>query len=268
MELIRQESNEWVFEDSTISHEVDEEFDAALEAADQGDLRVAERLARLVLRKCPDHIDALHHLALWLGERGDTLAAYVHCQAAVAIGLQAIPPDFNWKRSRLRWGYLENRPFMRAYQALALHRMDQRAWDDAILILGRLLAVNPNDNQGVRYELPKCWFETGDVDAVVEHCRAHRNDASPFIRYTNALALTMADRIPEGREALASAIRSSPLVARELLAKRHPEPDDGFAGSYVVGGPSEAWVYWDAYGTYWRRSKDAMKLLRELASVA
>lgn len=192
MELIRQESNDWVFDDSTISHEVDEEFDAALEAADQGDLRLAERIARRVLRKCPDHIDALHHLALWLGERGDTLAAYVHCQAAVAIGLQAIPPAFNWKRSRLRWGYLENRPFMRAYQALALHRMDQRAWDD----------------------------------------------------------------------------RSSPLVARELLAKRHPEPDDCFAGSYVVGGPSEAWVYWDAYGTYWRRSKDAMKLLRELASVA
>ena len=188
--------------------------------------------------------------------------------AAVAIGLQAIPPAFNWKRSRLRWGYLENRPFMRAYQALALHRMDQRAWDDAILILGRLLAVNPNDNQGVRYELPQCWFETGDVDAVVEHCRAHRTDTSPFIRYTNALALTMASRVPEAREALESAIRGSPLVARELLAERHPEPDDGFPGSYVLGGPSEAWVYWDAYGTYWRRSKEAMKLLRELADVA
>lgn len=77
----------------------------------------------------------------------------------------------------------------------------------------------------------------------------------------------MANQGPEAREALESAIRASPLVARELLAEHHPERDDGFPGSYVLGGPSEAWVYWDAYETYWRRSKNAMKLLRELASV-
>ena len=30
-------------------------------------------------------------------------------------------------------------------------------------ILSRLLAVNPNDNQGVRYELPGRWFETATL---------------------------------------------------------------------------------------------------------
>ena len=109
MQLTKHDDNEWVFGDPAISYDIEEQFDAALEADDQGDSETAERMVRDVVRKCPNHIDALHHLSLWLGERGDTLGAYVYCQAAVAIGLHAIPRDFDWGRSRLPWGCLENR---------------------------------------------------------------------------------------------------------------------------------------------------------------
>ena len=187
MELIEQFENEWVFHDPTIT-EIDEDFYDALEVAGGGDLRAAERMARDIVHRCPNHIDALHHLALWMGERGDTVSAYAFCQAAVSIGLHAIPPDFHWNRSRMEWGHLENGPFMRAYHALAIQRMEQLAWEAAILILSRLLAVNPNDNLGVRYELPACWLETDDTAAVIEHCRHHEDDASPFMVYSHVLA--------------------------------------------------------------------------------
>ena len=250
--------------DPAISYQIEEEFDAALEADDQGDSATAERIALDVVRKCPNHIDALHHVSLWLDERVDDLAAYVFCQAAVAIGLHAISANFDLGRCHIPWSYLRNRPFLRAYHALARHRIEQQSWDDAILILGRLLAVNPNDDQGVRYEIPDCWFATGNIDAVVEHCRGQDGDASPFISYSNALALTLAKRVPEAIEALAGAIRASPLVADKLLADRHPEPDNDFPGSHVLGGPSEAWLYCNHYGEYWQHSDAAMKLLRQL----
>ena len=219
MKLIEQFENEWVFEDPTITLAIDDEFEEALEASRRGDLRAAERIARAVVRKCPNHIDALHHLAIWTKKQGDTVTAYAFCQAAVSIGLHAIPPDFQWDHSRLAWGHLENRPFMRAYHNLAIHRMEQQAWEAAIEILSRLLAVNPNDNQGVRYELPGCWFETGDIATVIEHCRRHDDDGSPFMLYPNALAHVLADDTPAAQRALKRAILAQP-PRRQRVAGR------------------------------------------------
>ena len=69
---------------------------------------------------------------MWIEKRGDMVTAYAFCQAAVSIGLHAIPPDFHWDRSRMEWGHLENRPFMRAYHNLAIHRTKQKAWEARI----------------------------------------------------------------------------------------------------------------------------------------
>ena len=264
MELIEQFENEWVFQDPTITPAIDDEFEEALEASRRGDHRAAERIARAVVRRCPNHVDALHHLAIWIKERTDIVTAYAFCQAAVSIGLHAIPPEFHWDRSRLTWGHLENRPFMRAYHNLAIHRMEQQAWEAAIEILSRLLAVNPNDNQGVRYELPGCWFETGNIAAVIEHCRRHDDDASPLMLYSNALAHVLADDTPAAQSALKHAILAQPLVAKELLADRHPEPQRSYPGTYTIGGRAEAWDYWKLNGEYWRRSDTATALLRRI----
>ena len=264
MELIEQFDNEWVFHDPTITPAIDDEFEEALEASRRGDHRAAERIARAIASRCPNHIDAHHHLAMWIEKRGDMVTAYAFCQAAVSIGLHAIPPDFHWDRSRMEWGHLENRPFMRAYHNLAIHRMRQKDWEAAIGILSRLLAVNPNDNQGVRYELPQCWFETGDIASVIRHCRRHDDDGSPSMLYPIALAYVLAGDTPAARGALKRAILAAPLVAKELLADRHPEPARSYPGTYAMGGRSEAWEYWKLDGEYWRCSDTAMALLRRV----
>ena len=263
MELVERCENEWVFHEPAITPDIEEEFENALETDSQGNPQAAERFVRGIVCKCPNHIDALYHLSIWIEERGDTLTAYAFCQAAVAVGLHAIPGNFHWDRSHLPWSHLDNRPFLRAYHALAIHRIKQRAWDPAIEILSRLLHVNPNDNQGVRYELPACWFETGDISAVIGHCACHDDDASPFILYSSALAYILANRIPEARTALLRAIHGQPLVAKELLARQHPEPERFIPGAITVGGQSEAWEYWNHNGKYWQRSDTAMTLLRQ-----
>lgn len=264
MELVESHhENEWVFHDPTLTEGIEDKFDQALEAYDDGRDEEAEELARSVVLECPNHIDALHHIGLYCEDRGDTVGSYAFCQAAVAIGLHAIPAAFDWERDRIPWGILANRPFLRAYHTLGIHRMEDAAWQEAIIIFKRLLAVNPNDNQGVRYILPKCWFETNNAAAVIDLCELYPDDRGPDILYSKALALSDLKRTDEARAAVQECIVVRPLVAREILADRHVEPERKYPGHITVGGADEAWEYWRVYGCHWLGSKLAMDLLRE-----
>lgn len=263
MELVQHHEGEWIFEDAAITNEVESKFVEALDAYDDGLHEEAEVSVRQVLAECPNHIDALYHLGLFLEDRGDALGGYVYCQAAVSVGLQAIPETFRWADNRITWSHLDNRPFLRAYHALAFHRMGQSAWHDAIVILKRLLAVNPNDNQGARHLLPKCWFEVNDAAAVIDLCQRYADDSAPETLYSHALALAITKRTNEARDVLQHCVRRLPLVAKELLSRRHPEPAREHSGAITLGGADQAWEYWKEYGRYWRKSKSAMTLLRE-----
>ena len=267
MELVELEENQWIFRDPALTHEIENRFNDALDAYDDGHHEEAETQVRAVVAACPTHIDALHHLGMFLGGR-DTIESYVYCQAAVAIGLQALPATFRWETARLSWLELDNRPFLRAYHELAIHRMEQGAWHDAIVILKRLLAVNPNDNQGNRHLLPQCWFEVRDAGAVIDLCERYAGDGMPEILYSKALALALAKRAPEARAALQTCVSRLPLVAKELLSRKHPEPERTRSGAITLGGADQAWEYWKEYGRYWRKSKSAMALLREAAEGA
>lgn len=265
MELVERHQDEWVFYSPAITLDIEEEFDDALEVYyDQRDVDAAERIVREVLCKCPEHIDALHHLSIWTEARGDAVGGFAFCQAAVAVGLRAIPSDFQWNRSKLPWTHLSNRPFLRSYRGLALHAIQRQDWNNAITILSRLLAVDPGDNQGVRHELPGCWLETGNFSAVVYHCHRYRDEESPNIWYSLALALILAERVRDAQQVLLQAICFRPLVAREILADSHPEPNRKYAGAYTADGITEAWDYYNRCGKYWKRSATAMTLLRRL----
>ena len=263
MELIEVGQDEWHFSDSSLTSEIMDEFHDALNLREEGRDHEAESVISSVLTACPNHIDALHHLGLWLAEEGDALQSYALCLAAVGAGLHAVPPRFSWATSKLPWPDLDNRPFLRAYHCLGIWRMDQRLWDQAIEIFSRLLRVNPNDNQGARYLLPQCWFEKGDSAAVIELCRKFPEDPGPDLRYSNALALVLSGQEAKARESLAQCVQRRPLVAEELLRSSHPEPDRKHPGMITLGGADEAWEYWRNWGPYWERSEKAMDLLRE-----
>ena len=264
MELVESiHENEWVFQDPTLTEAIESKFDDALEAYDDGRDADAEALARSVVIECPNHIDALHHLGLYCEDRGDAFGSYVFCQAAVAVGLHAIPATFRWESHRIPWGFLSNRPFLRAYHALGIHRMEQGAWHEAIAIFKRLLAISPHDNQGVRYVLPKCWFETNNETAIIAHCALYPDDDDPHILYSKALALAIAERAEAARTAIQDAVAARPLVARELVKHLHVEPKRKYPGRITVGGADEAWQYWRTNGRYWHKSKLAMDILRE-----
>ena len=53
----------------------------------------------------------------------------------------------------MEWGYVENRAYMRAIQYMGELYWDSGENEKAIEIFRLLLKLNPNDNQGVRYEI-------------------------------------------------------------------------------------------------------------------
>ena len=265
MKLVEMEKNNWSFEeDSAFTSEILERFDQALDTWEKGHDEEAEKMLHVVIAECPNHIDALQHLSLLYLGQGREVEAYIYCQAAVGIGLHALPEKFRWKTAKLEWGWLENRPFLRAYHNLGLWHLDNARYDEAVGIFKRLLSVNPNDNQGVRHLLPHCWFETNELSKIVTHCRKYRKDVAPEILYSQALALAGLGRNEEALEALKNCVAELPLVGRELLKKRHPKPKSLIEGYIAHGDADQAYYYWEAFGKYWSESESALELLRQV----
>ncbi len=258
------EKGEWVFCDPTITQETSEAFDNALEYWRKGQFDQAEILLRSFIDKNPRHIDAFHHLSLLFEETSRELEAYLCCREATRIGLSALPEKFNWKKSRIEWLALENRPFMRAYHNLGLWYIKRSELDAAITVYSRLLAVCPNDNLGVRYLLPELWLEKGDVLSIVRHCKAYADDGGPEIAYTYPLALILLGEVDKAKPLLVSATNTLPLVAKELKKKRHTRPKSSWSGGITWGGADQAYEYWRCYGKYWAGSESAMKMLSTL----
>ena len=74
----------------------------------------------------------------------------VHYEIGIRIGELSLPAGFD---GLLVWGRLYNRPFLRCQHGygLCLWRLERHA--EAQQVFERILSLNPNDNQGVRF----CW---------------------------------------------------------------------------------------------------------------
>lgn len=121
----------------------------AAELAASGDYDSAWDLLMDVL--CTDLrcIDAHAHLGNLEFDRSPD-RAIVHYEIGIRIGELSLPSGFD---GVLVWGHIYNRPFLRCLHGygLCLWRLGRLA--DARGVFERILSLNPNDNQGVRF----CW---------------------------------------------------------------------------------------------------------------
>ena len=69
---------------------------------------------------------------------------------AKSIGDLSIGPDF---QNVLRWGRVNNRPYLRALHGLALCLRRLNQCPEATTLFNHLLWLNPFDNQGIRFLL-------------------------------------------------------------------------------------------------------------------
>jgi tetratricopeptide (TPR) repeat protein len=257
---------EWKFVVPHLPRKLDESFDQGIDLMAGEGGREAEKIFRAVIKSCPSHIDARHHLAMLLYDRGQIIPAMRTWGKAVDIGIRSLPREFLMGKDRLEWGWLDNRPFLRAYQGLGCILCDVGEFDAAQRIFNNILAMNPNDDQGVRGLAIKAAFALGLPDEVLKICNQYKSDCMVDTTYGRALALFQMDRKAPARKALKDAIVLSPLVASELLKKRHTPPK-GIALDYVtMGGADEAYYYWQDQGKFWKETQGAFDFLAEVLS--
>jgi len=255
--------HEWVFVYPAIYGDLRDQFDAGCESYEEGDLDEAERVCRIVLRQMPDHLDALHHLAMVLSDRSLTDQAHDLWNQAVRIGHKAFPQDFEPGRDRLEWALLENRPFLRCLHGLALTKYDAEEVEKALRLFQELLSLNPNDNQGVRAMAQNVLFKLGRFEDAIEVAERYPNDIMPETLYGRALALFKLGRRQEANAALRKAIKYLPLVGKELLKTKHRLPRTARPDRVTVGGADEAYYYWEQSGQFWQEDAEALEWLRE-----
>ena len=261
--LIESQPNSWIFQHG-YPEGADDRLDMALDYFDAGNPAKAEEELRQLRLACPEHIDALHHLALILLERGQELESYLCTREAVRIGLEAIQAGFSWLTSQLAWGHLENRPFMRAYHTLGLALLRRQDAKAAMEIFGRLVSVNPNDNLGARYLLMQWCLDMAHWDAALRLSRQYGGDTAPDIIYSKAVALLQMGLEDEALASLEAAVEIQPRVAAELVKSRHARPKSMLPGSITHGGEDEAFDYWERNRAHWASGTMAHKMLKKI----
>ena len=125
--------------------------DRAIECAEGGKVKRAYRM--LVDVCCEDmrSLDAHAHMGTWTFQHSPEFALS-HYQLGVAIGELSLGKDFE---GVLPWGFIDNRPFLRCMHGYGLSLWRLGIFRAARETFERMLWLNPEDNQGVRFIIPE-----------------------------------------------------------------------------------------------------------------
>jgi tetratricopeptide (TPR) repeat protein len=173
-------------------------------------------------------------------------------ERALADSRSAVPP------ARVRWAMTENRPALRSLFRLHELAMQSGRDADARRLAERLIALNPDDNHGVRCWLAGAYLKADDADACLRLVEAYRDDGSPELRLDAALALYRLGRARSATEALQSTHREMPRVTRYLLAKRIARPKLSEHG-VSFDGDDRGWLYREDMRSTWAATPGALE---------
>lgn len=235
--------------------------DIAFSAMDEPDRAKRAALARKAIEISPRCADAHSILANDAATPADAVVSF---EKAVEAGAAALGPDVFANDAGMFWGLLETRPYMRALHGLARAFLDMGAVDDAISRMREMLRLNPNDNQGARYELLNALIESGaDADARAL-LKRYRDDPSAAFAWPRVLLAFRADG-PRGKTpaALAKAMESNPHVVAYLTGvKKLPAAPPDTIG---LGDDDEAAAYVHDGARAWSTTPGALDWLRDIA---
>ncbi len=159
------------------------------------------------------------------------------------------------------WGILETRPYMRARQGLAACLWELGERGEAIEHYRQMLALNPEDNQGIRYELAGYLLDEQMDEELGELLERYEEDASALWVYTRALwAFRKEGGTEEASAALEEAIETNPYVPLYLLG--HKSLPNALPQLMGFGDESEAVAYFAGALTGWLRTPSALEWLR------
>jgi hypothetical protein len=128
----------------------DPDSDPIIEAVDLKDAGDRSGAEKILMRLCESDLrclDAHAHLGNFSFDSNPKGAARYY-EAGVRIGELSFPFGFD---GRLPWGFIDNRPYLRCLHGLGVSYWKCGRHKEAAYSLGKLLKLNPGDNQGARF---------------------------------------------------------------------------------------------------------------------
>jgi len=159
------------------------------------------------------------------------------------------------------WGFIETRPFMRCMQGAADSSFYLGRVVEAVATWTKMLELNPNDNQGVRYDLMLSLAGMHAHKEFEELEKQFEDDGAGAAYFNRALyRFTKEGAGPQVQQALVKAMKANPHVVPILLQRA---PDLPMVGSYMLGSKEEAYTYLNKAHMVWWGVPGAMDWLKK-----
>ncbi|MGL5667330.1 MAG: tetratricopeptide repeat protein [Shewanella sp.] len=257
---VQDDSGYFVYPDERFDP-LQDEFDTLLDAHQSGKTADKHYMAELnrLIKLEPDFIDLHAHLSFALLEQNKPKKALDAALAGLAVGNSLIPEGFN---GVIEWGYLKNRPFFRTLHGAVLAYVRLQRHKDAVTLIDKMLAYNPNDNQGVRYLLGSEVLRTGNNVRAENIFDEHADSYPPYYYELALLHIINKDWIRAATE-LRHGFSVNSYIAEMLCGNFHPQPLAIWHGSNLAE-PETAADYIETYGNLWFRHPEALAFVRWL----
>jgi tetratricopeptide (TPR) repeat protein len=215
-------------------------------------------LAHKALKESKDCADAYVLLA---EEEADSLKqAFEYFQRGVEAGEHALGQDFFKKNRGPFWGLLETRPYMRAMEGMANCLWKLKRKEEALNTYQKILHLNPNDNQGIRYVLVDLLLSLNRETEVKKLIQQYKGDWSAVWKYTDALlGFWKSGETATTNRKLTQALEENQHVPDYLLGKKRIPGH--LPASLSMGEESEAVDYAANHLNYWRKTPGAIEWL-------
>ncbi len=166
---------------------------------------------------------------------------------------------------KLPWRFAPNRPAIRSLVRLAYLELDRGNDASAVELAHRVLALNPDDNHGLRTLVINSLLRNANASAALALARRYPRDINPDIAFGEVLALYRLGRKGDALLAFEDAIRRFPKVPRYLTAARVRKPKIDAHG-VQIGGDDQAWIYREEMRDVWEATPGMLDWLKKAAS--
>jgi hypothetical protein len=175
---------------------------------------------------------------------------------------EVFPKDFSLGKDLLPWGFLDNRPYLSVLAEYASLIEAFSGCHKAIPLYEEIIALNPNDNQGVRDILATAFLKTGQLENLLKLDQKYPDDMMIGLQIGTILALYKLGKLDEAKKRIKKLEKRFKIAFEEILKSEHPQPKIT-PGRVLLGGADEAWFYWEDQGTMWMATHGAREFLKE-----
>jgi tetratricopeptide (TPR) repeat protein len=252
-------------------------YSTQLALMEDGDPWAGEGWLRFLTRhpRAADSLDILDDLATALYEHPESSLPWIAqlllvplLTRATAILDRCLPREIG---RQIPWSEERNRPALRLLFRLYLWHTETDREGAAAAVLERLLALNPQDNHGVRAELMNHLLRRGEDARALELARSFPGDILADLAYGEVLALYRLGDQAQARRVLHTAVVRLPRIPHYLTRKRIKQPAPGPFGrtglgsalGLAPGGEDQAWLYREAMRDVWEAEPGILAWLKK-----